>query len=210
MSINLQINADVVDIRSDNPQPNDEFFVDTNAWYWFAYTRFKQGRNRPQYYQTTDYPNYILKGLKIGSNFLKTGLAYAELAHIIERYEHEIFEKSQKLSPKSIRPKEFRHNYPVERPNVVRQIQQVWQQIDQFAVKDILIDGNFIAQSDGYMTSCNLDGYDLFQTTIMFNTGITKIITDDGDFATVAGITLFTANPTVITAAQNVGKLIRR
>jgi hypothetical protein len=40
--------------------------------------------------------------------------------------------------------------------------------------------------------------------------GITQIITDDGDFVTVPGITVFTANDNVIRAAKNKNKLIDR
>ncbi len=40
--------------------------------------------------------------------------------------------------------------------------------------------------------------------------GLTQVITDDSDFATVAGITVFTANNNVIQQAQQQGKLILR
>jgi len=38
----------------------------------------------------------------------------------------------------------------------------------------------------------------------------TQIITDDGDYATVPKLTIFTANPKVIQAAQAAGKLLTR
>ncbi|MEA5577670.1 hypothetical protein [Anabaena sp. UHCC 0451] len=55
-----------------------------------------------------------------------------------------------------------------------------------------------------------LDGYDLFILESMGQESIDKIITDDGDFVTVPGIQVFTANPRAIAAANNQGKLIRR
>jgi predicted nucleic acid-binding protein len=52
-----------------------------------------------------------------------------------------------------------------------------------------------------------LDGYDLFILESMKNHEVIQVITDDGDFATVSGIQMFTANRNVIAAAKDQGKL---
>jgi hypothetical protein len=52
--------------------------------------------------------------------------------------------------------------------------------------------------------------YDLFILETLKKEGITNIITDDGDFATVSGITVFTANRNLINTAQLQGKLVVR
>jgi hypothetical protein len=44
----------------------------------------------------------------------------------------------------------------------------------------------------------------------MKNHGVVQVITDDGDFATVPGIQVFTANRNVISAARSQGKLLIR
>lgn len=44
----------------------------------------------------------------------------------------------------------------------------------------------------------------------MEKAGIVQVITDDGDYVTVPGIKVFTANRNVIEAARNQGKLITR
>jgi hypothetical protein len=44
----------------------------------------------------------------------------------------------------------------------------------------------------------------------MKNNGVIQIITDDVDFATVAGIRVFTANRNVLLAARMQGKLLSR
>jgi hypothetical protein len=44
----------------------------------------------------------------------------------------------------------------------------------------------------------------------MAQAGTVKVITDDGDYVTVPGIQVFTANYNVITAARNQGKLLTR
>jgi hypothetical protein len=40
--------------------------------------------------------------------------------------------------------------------------------------------------------------------------GVIQLITDDGDFATIPGIQVFTANRNVVTAARAQGKLLKR
>lgn len=44
----------------------------------------------------------------------------------------------------------------------------------------------------------------------MDKAGINQVITDDGDYVTVSGIKVFTANKNAIAAARNQGKLITR
>jgi len=55
-----------------------------------------------------------------------------------------------------------------------------------------------------------VDGYDVYLLQSMLASGLVQIITDDGDFATVAGVRVFTANRSVIKAAKEQGKLIVR
>jgi hypothetical protein len=55
-----------------------------------------------------------------------------------------------------------------------------------------------------------LDGYDLLILEAMAQAGTVKVITDDGDYVTVPGIQVFTANYNVITAARNQGTLLTR
>ena len=51
-----------------------------------------------------------------------------------------------------------------------------------------------------------MDGYDLFNLDLIKKLDV-NILTDDGDFATVPGIKVFTANNNVIDAARDCGKL---
>ena len=55
-----------------------------------------------------------------------------------------------------------------------------------------------------------LDGYDLFMIEAMLKAGITQVITDDGDYVTVPGIQVFTANKNVVNLARVQGKLMTR
>ncbi len=65
------------------------------------------------------------KALGTHSRIHHSGVSLAELAHLIERTEREIYEKA--VGP--IRPNEYRHNLGGERSRVVSEIQAAWSHI---------------------------------------------------------------------------------
>src|SRR3972149_5699033 len=191
MAINYTIQADVVDIRQDIPKPDNIFLVDTNVWYWLTYTR------APKNYQTKDYPSYINKALLAKSQLHKCGLSLAELAHLIERTELEIFSKASGFDKN--KKKEFRHNHPIERTHVVSEIQAAWGLVENMSqTVDIQINNLTTDAALSRLSTQILDGYDLFILESITKAGIVKVITDDGDFATVPDILVFTSNPSAI------------
>lgn len=205
MAANYTIKANVVNIRQDTPKPEDVFLVDTNVWYWMTYTKASQTAIP---YQIRDYPTYIGKALASKSQLRKCGLSLEELSHRIEKTEYDIFKRSQ---AQLIKPKEYRHNHPAERNNVVTEIQAAWGQVKSMArAIDVTIDTDSKDRALTRMASEPLDGYDLFILEAISQAGIVNVITDDGDYATVPGIQLFTANNNVIKTARNQGKLIGR
>ena len=125
MAINYRVQADVIDIRTDTPQPVDEFLVDTNVWYWMTYTRASLGASPPHVTQLTDHPNYINQALSNKSRLRFCGLALAELVHLIEKTEREIYI----AAAGQVLAKEFRHNLPLQRANVVSEVQSAWTQV---------------------------------------------------------------------------------
>lgn len=206
MAVNYAVYADVVDIRYDTPRPDDVFLVDTNVWYWLTYTRASQVNNPPRR-QISDYPTYINKAISVKSKLLRCGLSLAELSHVIEKTEREIFIRSNG----DVKTKEYRHNYSSERTNVVTEIKTAWGQIETMSkMLSLNIDESVTNAAMLRLTTQLLDGYDLFILEAISNTGVVKVITDDGDYVTVPGMQVFTANQNVITAAQNRGKLITR
>lgn len=80
MAVNYLIRAQVIDIKHDNPKQDDAFFVDTNVWYWFTYTRTSLGDHPPKNYQVGDYPSYIKKALTTRSKLYSCGLSLAEFS----------------------------------------------------------------------------------------------------------------------------------
>ena len=111
----------------------------------------------------------------------------------------------------NLRPKEYRHNYPTARANVVAEIQAAWIQVTSIAVStDITINEATTNTALTRFSTQPLDGYDLLILEAMEKAGIIQVITDDGDYITVPGIRVFTANQNAIAAASNQNKLLIR
>jgi predicted nucleic acid-binding protein len=203
MAVNYTVQADVVDLTKDTPKPTDAFFVDSNVWFWVTYP------NAPSTgpTQLTEYPEYLNTVLSNGAKTYHSGLSLAELAHTIEKTEREIY--CQFVS--AIRAKEYRHNEPLERTRIVNTIAGAWGQVTSLAAPlSANIDDSTTSAALNRLQSENVDGYDLFILESMKSHGVVQVITDDGDFSTVPGIQVFTANRNVIQAANVQGKLVTR
>ncbi|MEA5618475.1 hypothetical protein VB711_11600 [Cronbergia sp. UHCC 0137] len=197
---NYKVQADVVDIRSDNPKANDLFLVDSNVWYWYSYNSAILSADD---YQITYYPYYLTKAISAKSGLRYCGLSLAELAHQIEKQERDNFHST-------LRPKIYRR-YPKQRSKVVAEVQIAWSQVISIAAcTEIMIDETMTNRSLVRFQTQALDGYDLFILEAMNKAGLKQIITDDSDYLTVPGIEVFTANNNAITAAKNQNKLLIR
>jgi hypothetical protein len=207
MPINLIIQADIVDITNDSPRKSDIFLVDTNVWFWQTYTNASTTANP---YQLRDYPNYLAQALMQGSTLSYSVLTLAELASIIERTELSIYNQSNGLN---LKLKEYRHNYPSERANMVAEVQSAWSQVEMIAASADLKINDAIAKSalNRFQTQA-VDGYDLLilEAISRAGAGQVRVITDDMDYATVPNIQVFTSNRNVIQTASQQGKLLRR
>lgn len=207
MAINYSVQAEVVDISADTPKAEDAFLVDTNVWYWLTYSRASQSARPPAYYQTSNYPNYTNAALGAGARIFQSGLSLAELTHLIEKAEREIYEATNG----QIGTKEYRHNLPAERAQVFAEVQAACGLVTTLAEPlTVTIDSPTATSALNRLQTEKVDGYDLFILESMRSHGVVQVITDDGDFATVPGIQLFTANRKVIQAARAQGRLITR
>jgi hypothetical protein len=207
MTINLTIQAEVVDIRNDTPLQSDIFLVDTNVWFWQTYTN---ASTTAQPYQLRNYPNYLIQALESGSTLSYSVLTLAELASIIERTELNIYNQSNGLN---LKLKEYRHNYPNERTNVVAEVQLAWSQVEAIAISaDLTINDNIARAALARFQTQAVDGYDLLilEAISRAGAGQVQIITDDMDYATVPNIQVFTSNSRVIQAANSQDKLLLR
>lgn len=204
----LTVRARIVDIRADTPKDTDVFLVDTNAWYWLYYSRASLTQNGPLAHQLTDYPAYLGAAISTKSTLHCYGLTFAELAHNIEKAEREIYEAQ---TTNAINTKAFRHDYQNQRRKVVTHITDTWADVLSVSTMlDLDMDSAFMQSALTLFPSVGLDGYDLFMAEAALKAGVTQIVTDDGDYATVPGLTIFTANQKVIQAAATAGKLLKR
>lgn len=213
MAINYTVQANVVDITADTPKAGDAFLVDTNVWYWLTYTRASQSARPPATYQTSHYPNYTNDALGNGARVFQSGLSLAELTHLIEKAEYEIYAQSNPaIFPNPNRfDKNYRHDHERERTQTVSEIQAVWAQVTSMAESlSVSIDSATATAALNRLQTEKVDGYDLFILESMRSHGVVQVITDDGDFATVPGIQVFTANRNVIQAAKTQGRLVAR
>ncbi|WP_295454678.1 PIN domain-containing protein [uncultured Thiodictyon sp.] len=207
--MSLTVRARVVDLRTDAPKNSDVFLVDTNAWYWLFYPRASQTPGGgPEPYQLGHYPAFLKSAISAGATLHCYGLAFAELAHNIEKAEREIYADQ---AGREIGPKAFRHDYPSQRRKLVSLISDTWADVQSVStLLPLSMDNDFMRSALALFPAVGLDGYDLFMADAALRAGISQIVTDDGDFASVHGITVFTANQRVIRDAQASGKLLIR
>lgn len=211
MPVQYQVRAQVVDLRNDTPRPTDKFYVDSNVWFWTTYSNVQFSPDPPRRYQTKEYPQYLKQALHQKAELAWCGLSLSELAHVIEKTEFEIY--SELTSSPLSNSKEYRHNLPAERHRVVREIHGAWQSVEGMGrplSTPVLIDALATQSALTELANAEVDGYDLFVLLTLRAAGISQVISDDGDFSTATGITLFTANRNVIAAAQIQGKLAIR
>lgn len=203
MAVNYSVQADVIDIQSDQPQPSDRFLVDSNVWFWMTYSGAGLGND----WQARVYPPYVKRARKARAGLLRCGLSIAELAHVIERTEFDVFERTHPNE----KPKQFRHNYPVERNAIVTHVQNAWRIVKSMAGPlQLVIDEPATDAALARFQAQPLDGHDLFMVQAVIAAGFKQILTDDGDYSTVPDIQVFTANRQVIDAARDQGRLLTR
>ena len=100
----------------------------------------------------------INKTLQNGATLTYSGLTLAELAHIIEKTEYDIYAQSHR----GLKPKEYRHNYPAERANVVAEVKLAWSQVKAIAIPiKLTVDDATTDAAINRFTIQAVDGYDL-------------------------------------------------
>ncbi len=86
---------------------------------------------------------------------------------------------------------------------MVAEVKASWDQVTQVAtLVDLSLNAGAIERCVKTFESCPVDGYDLPLIEAMERRNVLNILTDDGDFAGVPGIRMFTANATVIATAR--------
>lgn len=207
MAVSQQPGASVVDIRSDQPVQADLFLVDTNVWYWLVYNRAILSPRPPQPYQLQAYRAYVAHALQAEATLVRSPLSFAEMASVAERTERDVYNyaNQSRLSSKAFR------KLDAERRHVVAEIELAWTQTEQLSqYLDVAVNQDSVREARALIAQHPLDGYDAMLLTLGIREGLLQVLTDDSDFASVPGITVFTANPAVIQEAGDSGRLIVR
>lgn len=200
----LRVRATVVDLRNDDPSNRDFFLVDTNVWLWAGYSKPSLSGTATQVHE---YPAYLWKVLTAKGTLFRCGLSLAETSHLIEKFEHGLFQKTTA----QIGLKEYRQDWPGERSNVLSEIKATWAVAVNLSENlDFTLTDVDCSDAIGVLSAAELDGYDAFMANLVRVTGLTGIVTDDADFITVPGITVFTANRSALEAARKAGSLATR
>lgn len=207
MAVNYAVRAEVIDIRGDKPKDTDVLLVDTNVWLWMCYGRASLSLNL-DLRQLTTYPSYLKRALTAKARLHRFNLSFAELSHQIEKVEHEYFVRT---NSRNLSLKEFRHNELTNRAKVVAEIGSAWQQVKTLApAAELTLNDSTTDKALARLSDQLIDGHDTFFLESLSSANCVKVVSDDGDFCTVPGITLFTANPSAIAAAKAQGKLLFR
>lgn len=202
MAVNLTVRAKIIDIERYRPAAGEAFLVDTNVWWWAAYAFAPELPNekKPKPYQLSVYPDFLKRAKVAGALLHWSPLTWPELAHHIERTEFEMAKYYG--SPDAQNAKTYRHNDANERARVVQTIADSWGEIEALGtpLADVVLSPSSITEAVVLQNEAALDGYDLFLALALKRSNIAGILTDDGDFATVPGIRVFTANRNVLGA----------
>ncbi len=189
------------------PGSKTSSLVDTNVWLWQVYTNAPvSSSHAPD--KIRAYTPYLRQARQNGATLVYSGLVLAELAHVIEKTEWKIYKQR---TGDRLKPKEFRHNKPVERTKVVEEVESAWMQVQALAVPiDLEVNEETTNAAMARFRAQALDGYDLLMIEAIGRAGAgqVKVITDDSDYATVPGIQVFTNNDIVLQQAPLQGKLL--
>jgi predicted nucleic acid-binding protein len=205
MAPNYTVHAHVVDVRSDAPKGSDRLLIDTNVWYWQTYTKCSLGNNAAFANQLSTYPGYLSRALAADAQLYHCGVSLGELSLLIESTERDICA----AGGLPIKAKDFRHSGA--RASVVREIETAWTQVTSMSqLAAVALDDATLADVVKRMGVAATDAYDALLLNAMAAHGVTGLLTDDGDFCTVPGITVFTGNHRVVMAAKAVKALLVR
>jgi hypothetical protein len=217
------VRASVVDIRRECAVPR-RLVCDTNVLYWIFYPSFRSlasaGGIVPGVYQTTEYARFFTVAHRSQTALCTSAANLGELAKLIEHADLESHCRTDCNCPADIavRPGEYfaanqckkaRYHYAGRLPTIRRGVEHVIASVR----KAVSILPGLASTDDEHQSALSewLLSYSDYVDALMIaqarRLNMVDILSDDGDFATVSGITLYTANRNVVNAARAAGTL---
>lgn len=170
------------------------FFLDTNVLYWYTYPRFSlPGHLNPSaqiYYDFID-------SLTSAGNPLKTSVYnLTELLNVVEKNEYDIYCKLHPDLPLS--RKDFRRMAD-ERQKVSQMIKTTMNNaLNICSITDFNFTSETLKSFSDEFTNHRCDVFDYAILKNCISTKDINIISDDGDFSSMPGINLYTANENIL------------
>lgn len=186
--------ANIIDIRGidiSSVSTDDVFALDTNTLLWTHYSKASNPNLNKHPYQVIEYPNFINKLIQNGNKLVTTFLNITELLGVVERNEYKIYRavNNQNISKKDFRnlPSE-RSNYKTEIDNMILEIKSSYDN----KIEIIDIDENLINSFQNNICNNSCDVFDFAIIEYLKKQNIVNYISDDKDFLSIDGISLYT------------------
>lgn len=201
--------ASVVDLRRHAPPQRFRAAADANALFFVHYPSFSalaRHGDGPREYQLTQYGKWLTKLWRAQGELFTASSILGEVANTVEwtelKLEHLRQSSGDAFEPKASRYRARMAGQPVRRTvlDVLAKVQRDVQLLTHGCpLSDVL---KRWADSAG-------DYNDAALVCLAGQVGIDCILSDDADLATFPGITVLTANPALIEAAERGGRLVK-
>ena len=201
------LKAEVFDIRKPDCQTELKIVVDTNVLYFTYYDRFDQlgvlNEDQPRTYQIEQYPAFIEKLLNNKSSLFVHRINLFEFSKTVEIVELKIlyYELNKpNVIWEEFKPKKVRLEYLSDYRKIQQAIVTYLNSITKtFELINVNVPCNRIAADFLFeWTDSIIDAGDAMLIAEAKRFGLTSILSDDADFATLKGIRLYTANDKVL------------
>ena len=205
---------EVVDIRQPMGSIDNNMLVDTNILWFCYYPHYSQldllGRG-PVEYQITQYPSFLKKLLSSETVLFVHKIGLLEFANTVERAELQLlYLKVKEVSEigDDFKPKDLRHTYPEQYRIIQGQLATYMHSIKktfELLGNDIPID-QLLAEFFLEWQDSLADVGDAMMIAQAKLKGISSVLSDDADLASLKDIRLYTANNAAVSAYKAIHK----
>jgi len=202
----MKVAASVVDLRARAPVAADRFLVDTNVWLDLAYPALANTTDKNILARISAHSAFVKACREASAQLFWCGLAFAEIAHVIEKTERALY---CAMRGEDIKLKNFRHQKN-SRLKTLGLVNLTWETIASLGVgiDTQAVAADQVGEIRADFANCQIDGYDLLLVRSMRTAKLSSIVTDDSDYLTVPGITVLTANEFALREAARAGRMI--
>lgn len=201
----MRVNAHVVDLRRHQPQPTLKYVLDTNVWLDLTYARHSLTSSERVRKRAEVHSEFVKAALDTKTQLLWSAISFAEMAHVIEKSEFEIA-KHDGTEIDSL--KKFR-GQKNSRLKTLQHIKASLLQVESLGAGiPLAITMSDLPNIYADFANSHVDGYDSLLISSALAAGYSHIVTDDADFISWPGLTVYTCNEFALHVAQNSGKLV--